>query len=247
MLGKILQRTKEVIRKVIPTTTISSGIGDMNKLLEDLKIRGLKCDSILDVGANRCEWSNTAFRFYPHAHFYLIEPQLEMLPLLKTFKRKHQQCDFYLAGAGANEGELVLTIWDDLAGSSFLPSANASLKEHGKQRNVPIITIDGLLVKGMKMPQLIKLDIQGFELEALKGASQTFGKTEVYILEVSLFKFEKSENAPSFFDVLSFMHERGYVVYDFPGFLHRPFDGALGQCDICFVKEQSFLRASNKW
>ncbi len=43
------------------------------------------------------------------------------------------------------------------------------------------------------------------------------------------------------------MFERGYVIYDIPGYLRRPLDGALAQLDICFVKSNSFLRNSIKW
>jgi FkbM family methyltransferase len=69
---------------------------------------------------------------------------------------------------------LMLTIWDDLAGSSFLPSESDELRESGKQRSVKIVTIDSLLEKDMMpMPQLVKLDIQGFELEALKGGARS--------------------------------------------------------------------------
>ena len=91
------------------------------------------------------------------------------------------------------------------------------------------------------MPDLMKLDVQSFELEALKGASSTFGKTAAYILEVSFFSFYVPE-APVFNEVVYFMKQRGYVAYDFAGFQRRPLDGALGQCDICFVQENGVFR-----
>ena len=97
------------------------------------------------------------------------------------------------------------------------------------------------------MPELIKLDIQGYELEALKGASLTFGKTEVYILEVSLFSFSDVPGMPILSDVVNFMLERSYVAYDFLGFLRRPLDNALGQCDMAFVKKNGLLRNSDDW
>src|SRR6266436_4167158 len=85
-----------------------------------------------------------------------------------------------------------------------------------------------------QIPDLVKLDVQGFELEALKGATQLFGRTEVFIMET-----------PVFHEVVQFMADRGYLTYDFPGFLRRPRDGALGQCGVCFVRENSPLRESS--
>lgn len=220
-------------------------VGSMKFLLEDMKHRGLNCKTILDVGANRTIWSRMAKEIYPDAKFCLIEPQIEMKVELDKFCDEFDNSTYFLAGAGAKQDALTLTIWDDLQGSSFLPKPDNKLKEIGKQREIEIITIDNLINSSkFSVPELIKLDIQGFELEALKGAKQTFGITEAYILEVSLFSFG---NMPILSDVINFMLERGYVTYDFPGFLRRPFDGALGQCDICFVKKDGFLRKSDKW
>lgn len=234
--------------KIVDIGSDQRPIGRMDLLLEDLKKRGLICQSILDVGANSTDWSRMAKKIFPSAAFCLIEPQVEMQQELEIFCNEFENSIYFLAGAGAKKDILTLTIWDDLAGSSFLPQANDNLKNTGKQREVEILTIDDLLNSSkIKLPELIKLDIQGFELEALKGARKTFGNTEVYILEVSLFSFSDVPGMPILSDIINFMLEKDYVVYDFPGFLRRPLDGALGQCDICFVKKNGFLRNSNNW
>lgn len=221
-------------------------VGNMRMLLEDLRARGLSPQSILDVGANKGRWSSVAKDVFLMANCFLIEPQIEMKPYLDAFCQEFPHSRWFLAGAGATPGELTLTIWDDLAGSSFLPPESEELKKAGKQRRIPIITIDSLIEDGaIVMPQLVKLDIQGFELEALRGGAMLFGSTEVFILEVSLFRF--MEGQPLFHEVVAFMANRGYLVYDFPGFLRRPYDGALGQVDVCFVKHDGFLRAENRW
>jgi FkbM family methyltransferase len=217
-------------------------VGDMRSLLEDLKNRGLNCSMIMDVGANNCHWSRMAKEIFSDAGFCLIEPQVEMKEGLENFCNEFGDSFFILAGAGEKKEVKTLAVWEDLSGSSFL-----HVLEDGKERrDLDILTIDSIINgRKIKIPELIKLDIQGYELEALKGASLTFGETEVFILEVSLFAFEPS--MPVFSDVVNFMLERNYVVYDFPGFLRRHYDGALGQCDICFVQKDSFLRNSNRW
>lgn len=255
---------KKIIRKLFqsfgwdlvkwsPPVTIPPGsekrpVGNMRALLEDLKYRGLQADWILDVGANATTWSKLAKSVFPVSKVFMIEPQLEMESRLQEFCGVHTGSSYILAGAGAQQGSLTLTVWDDLAGSSLLPNADPELMKSGKQREIPIVTIDQLIEQGkMGIPQIIKLDIQGFELEALKGATRTFGKTEAYIMESSLIPFADVPGMPVIADVITFMKDRGYEVYDFGGFLRRPLDGALAQCDICFVKSDGMFRKSNNW
>lgn len=248
ILKKIITKAGYEIKriKINKTQAFEKPVGIMSQFLEDLKSRGLNCTHILDIGANKTQWSRIAKKVYPDTIFYLIEPQIEMKSSLEEFCIEFSESKYFLAGAGAREESLTLTVWDDFEGSSFLPPINPQSNE--RQRKIDIITIDNLLQSHqIEVPQLIKLDIQGFELEALKGSENTFGITEVYILEVSLFTFNNPEDEPTFADVVNFMLKRGYVVYDFPGFLRRPLDGALGQCDICFVKENGFLKTSNSW
>ena len=66
-----------------------------------------------------------------------------------------------------------------------------------KQREVDIVTIDSLLVSGnFSTLDLVKLDIPGFELEALRGASSLFGNTELFIRGLSLFSFDGVPGMP---------------------------------------------------
>jgi FkbM family methyltransferase len=224
------------------------GIGNMIKFMEDIRARNLMVDCILDVGANNACWAADALNIFPEAAIYLVEPQIEMEPILRQFCLMHKKAKYFLTSAGASSGEKFLTVWDDLSGSSLLPQLDGELIARGHQRLVPVVKIDDLLSSNnLSIPQLVKLDIQGYELEALKGASSLFGITEVFIVEASLFSFDGMINQPDFFEVVSFMNEKDYVVYDFAGFLRRPLDGALGQTDVCFVRKNGLFRASSKW
>ncbi len=219
--------------------------GDMELCLKGLKNRGFNPKNILDIGANRGDWSTETALIFTEASFYLIEPQVEMSDNINNFFKSHKGT-WFLAGAGAQDGELTLTVWDDLAGSSFMLPENEISNSGKKQRKVPIYSIDSLVeTNKIPVPDLCKMDVQGFEIEVLKGANSIFGKTDVFLLEASLFQF--MPNQPILNDIIQFMYEKGYVIYDFSGFSNRPFDKALGQVDVCFVLKNSSLRKNNNW
>ena len=227
--------------------SVTRPIGLIKPFLEDVRARGFAPRGIIDIGANRGEWTRMALSIFPGASVLMIEPQDEMEGFLAELESRELNCHFIKAGVGRQPGELAQTIWEDSEGSSFLPPPTAELQGAGKQRKTRIVTIDGVLAKDYPqlMPDLVKLDIQGFELEALSGAETIFGKTELFILEVSLFGF--LPGWPLAREVISFMSARGYELYDICGSGRRPRDGALGQLDLAFVKGNGRFRQSAEW
>jgi FkbM family methyltransferase len=222
-------------------------IANVRFFLEDIKARGFSPRGILDVGANRGDWTRLALSVFPRAPILMIEPQDEMDFSLSKLVKETPVCRYVKAGVGREEGELIQTIWDDLAGSSFLPDPDIEKQKVGRQRKTKVTSIDSLLSGPHPdfYPDLVKLDIQGFELEALSGANTIFGKTEVFIVETSLFSF--MPGMPITREVIFFMYQRGYELYDVTEYLRRPHDGALGQMDLAFVKSLGMFRRGSNW
>jgi hypothetical protein len=106
---------------------------------------------------------------------------------------------------------------------------------------VPRVTLDDVCrERAFTGPFAIKADVEGAELDVLTGARATLAATELVLLEVSL--FERLPNAPVLDDVVAFMKEHSFVVYDVYGRQIRPFDGALFHLDIAFVREDGRFR-----
>jgi hypothetical protein len=114
-------------------------------------------------------------------------------------------------------------------------------------RNIEIKRIDGILpeekVRNKKV--LVKIDVQGAELDVMEGLTGLLSHVEVIILEVSFFCFNPP--MPVFYDVVAYMHQAGYAVYDIFDGLNRPLDGAPGQRDIMFVREKGYFRKEQTW
>lgn len=249
------QTLKKILRKMgfdlkrIPRTypkSVGYPIGDIELFLHGIKERGFTPKGIIDVGANKGHWAVLAAEVFPNAKVIMIEPQDEMRAPLEILCLRDKRFSYVQAGAAKECGELVQTIWPDLAGSSFLPQVDQDALKKGTQRITPVTTIDKILQNNPDfIPDMIKLDIQGFELEALRGASSAFGQTELFVMETNLFEF--SPSMPLTSECIQFMKDRGYELYDITGYLRRPFDGALGQVDLAFAKIGGVLRTSNKW
>lgn len=80
-----------------------------------------------------------------------------------------------------------------------------------EQRTVPAITLDGLLRDEIRC-DLIKLDIEGAELSALRGAAASLARLRPALL-VEINQGALSENGASANDLLTWITEHGYAMY----------------------------------
>ncbi|HXH17949.1 MAG TPA: FkbM family methyltransferase [Chitinophagales bacterium] len=215
-------------------------VGDVEFFLRDVKRRGLKCQYILDVGAYKGKFSRLAKSSYPESVIYMVEPLSEMRNYLEEFCRKYPESKYFDFAVGPVNGTRELRVFKDLAWSGFMEE-DIPVRDKRTSRIVEMRTIDSMIqTRQMELPDLVKLDVQGYELEVLKGAERLFGKTELFIIEAAL--HNKHKSYPLIAEVVAYMNERDYLVYDFAGFLRQHHDGSLIECDLCFVKRNSFLR-----
>jgi hypothetical protein len=91
----------------------------------------------------------------------------------------------------------------------------------------------------LKEPLFLKLDVQGAELEILRGAPHILSCTGVAQLEVALLHY--NEGAPTAADVVRFMDETGCAIHDVAE-LPRTNGADLAQMDLLFVRKTSPMR-----
>ncbi len=197
---------------------------------------------ILDIGADRGYWTQKAAGCWNKAEFFMIDPLVENEPSLQKICHD-PRFNYLLTAVGDTSGEQLMNVTPDLEGSTLLDYFDGN---NPARRPVPVETIDRLLASGkLKPPQLVKIDVQGFELKVLGGGRKLFDSTEVFIIETSLFRF--MPDCPRVHDLINYMAERKFVMFDIAGQLRRPFENDLGQLDIVFLRNDSPMIASNRW
>ena len=229
-----------------PASVMDRPFADLQPFLEFCRWRGFDPRSIVDVGANRGMWTRMARQVFPRAEFLLVEPQPEMRSSLDALCAELPGVQWSETACGARDETRLQTIWSDLEGSSFLPLRDEERLARGEQRPVRLRRLDDLLAeRSFPTPDFVKLDVQGFELEVLDGCPSLFGRTELFLLETSLFVF--LPELPLLREVIDYMAARGYEIYDLAGRIRRPVDGALGQLDIVFARRHGFFRQHDLW
>jgi len=126
--------------------------------------------------------------------------------------------------------------------SSMLPSADFA----GTRREVEVRTLDSFVDDLKLQPALfMKADVQGYELEVLKGAARCLELAELLLIEVSFRRLY--DGCPLAHDVIAFLGARGFRVYDICSFLQRASDNELLQCDLVFARQGSKLFVHEGW
>ncbi len=223
---------KELIKR-FEVPSMDWSLGNMRRL-------GFRPARVVDIGAYKGEWTVMTRAIFPEAAFLMLEAQESLRGDLEQVKgRNSAMVNYQIALLGAESREEVCFHQYDVAptGASVL-AAQAGAPSRTVKRSME--TLDEILGReNFRRPDLIKIDVQGYELEVLKGGGEALAGAEAIVMEVSLLELYKGN--PLMHEVIAFMHQRGFQCYDIPTLMRRPSDGTLWQVDMIFVKANSSL------
>ncbi len=247
MATAILRGTKRVANRLLShfgqkLVSAKRPTRSFTEFFDHLKRHDFVPATVLDVGA--ASGSLWLLRSFPAARLILVEALREFEPALRRLADKYS-CEIHMVAVGAKQGTAVLNLHQDPFGSYIDGIATDAICRG--QRRIEIATLSQLLgdtpIVG---PALAKFDIQGCELEAIRGMGEHVQSFDLYIIETSLHSV--SANPPDLYHVVAFMKQRGFSVYDILDGLMRPLDDDLAQVDLVFVKDDGPLRRNaSKW
>jgi FkbM family methyltransferase len=219
------------------------GLPEIPTAIERLVNMGFKPNLIFDVGAYRCDFTDLCINNFPNskiACFEVLEHRVEQLAQL-ALKNSCVQVIPILLGAESQE---KVQFNEAETASSVLTE---QIQQDFPVNYYPMTSIDIVVQKyyNGEIPDFLKLDVQGYELEVLKGAEKSLQGIQVILAEVNLLDIHG--NVHLLAEVIAWLNEREWVAYDICGLHRRPLDMALWQSDFIFVPRDSFLRNDKRW
>lgn len=197
-----------------------------DQTLSILRERGVPVGTVIDVGV--LYGTPELTKVWPDCKDMLFEPVAEFAEKIGHHYR-HFPHELHTVAVGDETGTIglkVRTVVDsmEISHSSMTdetPGADINI------RSVPKIRLDDFLPgRGLAEPYLLKIDIDGHELQVLKGAEETLKKCSIVIIECQVSQIVQR---------IAAVQAAGFALFD----LSEPcyYDKVLWQCDAVFVRK----------
>ncbi len=208
----------------VPLQSFAKGVEELAKVIS--------VDGIVDIGV--AQGTPELYRSFKGKRFLLVEANPVFVERLKELK-KEVPARVEMVFCGSTSGTVSLHGPKNGRASSLYAHPDI----HAEQMfTVPVETLDTLVERNqMDGTLLVKIDVEGAEMEVLRGSTKTLERTAAVILEISWGRgFVGGSSYSTIFDLL---HERGFELFNIVeggGILEH---GRLVHADFVFIKNKS--------
>ena len=196
--------------------------------------------TVIDIGANTGQFAEMITDVLPNSRLICFEPIAECYAELVERFQHNSSVEALNYALGNLEGHTTMHINDYTPSSSilemeklhsdtFIYSAN-STKSEIQLRRLDVVAQE-LNIGG---PTLIKIDVQGYEEEVIKGGKETLKAADIVICELSYESLYKDQ--PSFHQIYLTMQDMGFKYHGNWDQLNHPEDDKPLQGDAIFIK-----------
>ena len=205
------------------------------ELLETARKVGIR--TIYDIGANVGTWTLLAKAVIPESRVEAFEPLGEHCTAFDRNLNAIGEVRLHRVALGANNAVAELRVTDFSDASSLLPLLATGRAEFGVQEveqvRVEMRRLDDYRAEHeLPFPDLIKLDVQGYELQVLSGAEDCLQHARAVVVEVSFIRYYEKQCL--FHDIVAHLAKFGLLIAALGD--HTPAGRLLKQTDVLFLK-----------
>ena len=205
------------------------------ELIEIVKLANVKI--IYDIGAHTGTWSFLAKALIPESIIHAFEPIKLHITEFQNRMSHIKDINLHQVALGNQNGDMSIKITNRSDSSSLLDSTELADEQYGvkkdREQMIKIFTLDDYIItQKIPLPDFIKLDVQGYELEVLKGSQQCIKYAKWILCEVSFYSYY--QNQPLFYDICEHLKKYQYNIYAFGS--DTPTGSILTQVDVLFKR-----------
>jgi len=186
-------------------------LSEKNGELLFLKTLAGKVKVFIDVGANKGEWTEDILALNPQAEKgILLEPNPGCMMILKNKFGSSQGIEILEMACSDQSGGSIFFAEPDGGETSSLSSSGTN---NATKIEVRVTTIDELVnERTLHHIDYLKIDVEGFDLHVIKGASETLRKG---IIDVIQFEYNKTwrNNGSTLYNAFSILESYGYKTF----------------------------------
>jgi len=193
--------------------------------------------TVVDIGANRGQFSLAVRHLAPKARIFAFEPLAAPAAVFRKVFAKDSLFTLHQAAVGAEQGEAIIHVTEDDDSSSLLPIGPLQRRLFPRMDEVRTETVrvsrlaEFFSAEAIIPPALLKLDVQGYELEALKGCDDLLERFQYVYAECSFMELYTGQALAH--EIIAWLNERRFRlsgVYN----MHYDRQGRAVQGDFLF-------------
>jgi FkbM family methyltransferase len=210
-------------------------------MISDLVRQGVLPRIVIDVGANVGQFAVASAKLFPGVLVHSFEPHPDCVLQLRRNVQSLGNVAVYPVAIGEKEGEIDFHLNAHSHSSSVLALGENHQKAFPEAREVSTIrvrmtTLDQILANvALSGPVLLKLDVQGYEAQVLRGCPELLQRVDYLVVEVSFKPMYQGETL--FMDIVRMVDTFGFHFLRPVGWLTDSRTGEIIQMDALFARD----------
>jgi FkbM family methyltransferase len=207
----------------------------------ELLCSSLELDQVVDIGANKGQFSLMLLGVSPKIEVIAFEPLPKAAKIFTNLFRGYQRVSILQYAIGSENGTSAIHVANRSDSSSLL-AITKNQTEHFPGTDevdsflVETRTLDSIIDSHSIMRKsLLKIDVQGFEMEVLLGSEKLLSSFQYVYVECSFVELYEGQALAN--QIVSWLTERGFVLRGIYN-ASSDNDGMIIQGDFLFYREQ---------
>ncbi|OIO68655.1 MAG: FkbM family methyltransferase [Zetaproteobacteria bacterium CG12_big_fil_rev_8_21_14_0_65_55_1124] len=179
-------------------------------------LQNLACRHVVDIGANCGQFALISRKCFPDARIDSFEPLAEPADRYEKVFAKDGNVHLHRLAIGEKKGEATIHVSRRDDSSSLLPitGAQTTLFPGTGERETRMIRVapldSALSASEISKPALLKMDVQGYEMEALRGCKSLIGNFRYIYCECSFIELYEGQSLAH--EVIDYLYQSGFSL-----------------------------------